>query len=254
MFKKIKTYMNGVQHIWKFWLPVHLALLVLPVSWWQTLLLWLFVAIGTEVGTHRYFAHKAFTTHPWIEKILLLGGTLAAQGTVLFWAGAHRGLHHPFADTEKDPHSPIAHGWWHGYMGWLVKSDSRFSFRSVPDLMRNKDLMFLHNHFYKVLAGGYIAAWVVGGPVTVGSLLLAQVLCLHQNLLVNVLCHIKIGYRRYDTNDQSVNLAWLSVPTIGLSLHNNHHGKPALSNFSTVWYEFDPGYWVIRLIGQPRYD
>ena len=63
---------------------------------------------------------------------------------------------------------------------------------------------------------------------------------------MNSLCH-KIGKRRFETDDTSTNVWWLTVYTFGQSLHNNHHAFPhvALLDFQG---DFDPSAHVIRLM------
>jgi stearoyl-CoA desaturase (delta-9 desaturase) len=62
-------------------------------------------AIGITSGYHRYFAHKEFKATQWQEIIMLYCGLLCGGRSVLGWVGVHR-MHHAYADTELDPHSP----------------------------------------------------------------------------------------------------------------------------------------------------
>jgi stearoyl-CoA desaturase (delta-9 desaturase) len=57
-----------------------------------------------------------------------------------------------------------------------------------------------------------------------------------------------VGYRNFDTPDTSNN--WWLVALIGggEGWHNNHHKFPRAANLGVKWWEFDPGYWVIRMI------
>ena len=57
---------------------------------------------------HRYAAHKAFTMSPAWEKIFYVL-TFIFQGSNYLSAygyGVMHRMHHAFADTEEDPHSP----------------------------------------------------------------------------------------------------------------------------------------------------
>jgi stearoyl-CoA desaturase (delta-9 desaturase) len=86
-------------------------------------------------------------------------------------------------------------------------------------------------------AEGALRGLVWGGLVRLASVY-------NSTFAVNALCHL-FGSRRFDTPDNSRNLAWLSVLTAGDGWHNNHHGRPNAACFSTVWWEIDPGYLVI---------
>ena len=48
------------------------------------------VTVGTSIGYHRYFTHKAFKTSKTKENILLFIGSIAGLGPILGWAGIHR--------------------------------------------------------------------------------------------------------------------------------------------------------------------
>src|ERR1700758_2945629 len=73
--------------------------------------------VGVEVGFHRHFAHRSFlAVHPL--RIILAGlGSMALQGSVIWWAGVHR-VHHAHADRSGDPHSPLE-GLLYAHVGWL---------------------------------------------------------------------------------------------------------------------------------------
>ena len=58
-------------------------------------------------GYHRYFSHRSYKTSRAFQFVLAFGGGMAVQKGPLWWAGHHR-LHHRFADTADDPHTPRA--------------------------------------------------------------------------------------------------------------------------------------------------
>jgi stearoyl-CoA desaturase (delta-9 desaturase) len=73
-----------------------------------------------------------------------------------------------------------------------------------------------------VLIGGTVDAGLTGmlwgGAVRI-------VVLHHVTYSINSLCHF-FGRRRFDTNDQSHNLAWLAPFSFGEAWHNNHHAFP----------------------------
>jgi fatty-acid desaturase len=112
-------------HFWRVWLPPHLfaAIGLWFYASWQVLAValvcyTLISGLGVAVGFHRYFSHKAFRASPFWQQQMLFWGSLACHGNPLFWVALHRGLHHRYSDTEKDPHSPVAHSLWHSYQGY----------------------------------------------------------------------------------------------------------------------------------------
>ncbi len=89
--------------------------------------MYIITGLGVEAGLHRYFTHRSFEASEPVKVCLAVAGSMAAQGPVVFWVANHR-LHHAFADTDRDPHSPQpqgpgirgrAKGLWHGHVGWL---------------------------------------------------------------------------------------------------------------------------------------
>lgn len=68
----------------------------------------------------------------------------------------------------------------------------------------------------------------------------------HATGSVNSLCHY-FGSQRFDTGDQSGNVAWLAPVTLGESWHHNHHAFPTSARHGLKWWEFDPS-WVVILI------
>ena len=47
----------------------------------------------------------------------------------------------------------------------------------------------------------------------------------HMTWSINSVCHF-FGRRRFDTDDESRNVAWLALPTFGEAWHHNHHAFP----------------------------
>ncbi|MGB0712815.1 MAG: acyl-CoA desaturase, partial [Gammaproteobacteria bacterium] len=67
---------------------------------------------------HRFFAHKSFRAGRWTTFLMGVLGCTAAQRGPLWWAGHHR-LHHQFADTGDDPHSPDHRGLFWSHTLWF---------------------------------------------------------------------------------------------------------------------------------------
>ena len=56
-----------------------------------------------------------------------------------------------------------------------------------------------------------------------------------------------LGYRSYDTRDDSRN-NWFVAITGGEGWHNNHHHDPTAATVQHRWREIDLNYYVIRLL------
>ena len=69
--------------------------------------------------------------------------------------------------------------------------------------------------------------------------------------IVNYLGHT-LGYRNYESDDRSKNTRLfdvLTMLTMGELFRNNHHKWGQSPNFAVRWFEVDPTYQFIRLLG-----
>ena len=203
--------------------------------------------LGISAGYHRLFCHRGFRVNIVIKRLLLWLGIMAGQGSPIFWIGIHRGYHHRYADTDKDAHSPM-HGFWHSYILWMFKRDS-MSIRSTVDLIRDPDMVFAHKHYIKILWATHLILALISIDLWMYLLMFPAFITLHGFLSQTSLTHISfMGYRNYNTNDNSVNSPWLFPFILGEAWHNNHHGEGRNPNYGRKWWELDPTYWIICLI------
>jgi stearoyl-CoA desaturase (delta-9 desaturase) len=56
------------------------------------------------------------------------------------------------------------------------------------------------------------------------------------------------GYRNGTTRDNSHNILPIGIWIGGEELHNNHHLDPANPKLSKKWFEFDAGWFYIKLL------
>jgi fatty-acid desaturase len=222
------------------------AVIVLPIA----LLLWVVIGgIGVEIGYHRILSHKHFSIHSRLEKLIYLLGMLGLQGSPLFWRALHVGYHHAYPDTKRDFHSPVNGGFFNAYVGYVNKLD-KMRFLGCREIMEQS--------FYKWTQKLYVAfVWLILAGALVFSpqfgfaLLTAMIMAFHQTALVNTLCHSKLGYTNFETNDLSRNVRWLSWLTFGLALHNNHHKFPGAADFAVKDDETDVGFTLAKFLRFP---
>ena len=81
-------------------------------------------------------------------------------------------------------------------------------------------------------ARGALLGFVWGGLVRI-------FLVHHVTWSVNSICHF-FGRRRFDIEDQSTNVAWLSLLSLGESWHHNHHAFPRSAFHGLRRWELDP--------------
>jgi stearoyl-CoA desaturase (delta-9 desaturase) len=66
----------------------------------------------------------------------------------------------------------------------------------------------------------------------------------HVTWSVNSICHF-FGRRRFEIEDHSTNVAWLSLVSLGESWHHNHHAFPRSAFHGLRWWELDPSGLII---------
>ena len=69
----------------------------------------------------------------------------------------------------------------------------------------------------------------------------------HVTYSINSLCHF-FGRQRFETGDESRNLAWLAPLSLGEAWHNNHHAFPTSAEHGLRRWELDPSALVIRAL------
>lgn len=205
---------------------------------------------GLEIGFHRYFSHYSFKCNKFIEYILALLGSLALNGSPIFWKSVHIS-HHKHTDTLKDPHSPLK-GIFTSYIGWTIYNDSINSIKIANagrNLLTSDFHKFLHKYYYLIILSTFTSIYLIDSWFFLLSFIPAVFLSFNQGPLVNYFCHAgKYGYSNFELNNNSKNVKPLSFITFGLSLHNNHHRYPNNINFAVNKNEIDIGYYLSKLI------
>jgi stearoyl-CoA desaturase (Delta-9 desaturase) len=217
--------------------------------------MYLLTALGVTVGFHRLLTHRAFQTYPWLERTFAVMGSLSIQGSVLDWVADHR-KHHANTDRDGDPHSPhVGHGsglrgLWHAHVGWLLETQGQADWkRYATELYEDPKMRRIGRHFPLLvllsLAIPTLAGFILHGFTLEGALrgyiwggLVRIFFVPHITWSVNSVCHF-FGRRRFEIDDHSTNVAWLSLVSLGESWHHNHHAFPRSAYHGLRWWEID---------------
>jgi len=254
-----------------------LALIVAALQAWNHSLHWsdlvVFVVmyfatgLGITVGFHRMLTHRSFETSRPVKALFAILGSAAVEGPVISWVADHR-KHHAFTDREGDPHSPhVDHGHglrgalrglFHAHVGWLfIHTQRAAKDRYAGDLIEDPVIAWVSRTFFLWAALGLVVpfalGWAIGGGVGAGFTGLlwggaVRMLVLHHvTYSINSLCHV-FGSRRYATDDESRNLAWLAPLAMGENFHNNHHAFPTSARHGLGRHQWDLSAAVIGLL------
>ncbi len=244
-FLVISLHACGLLGLWFWPRPVDLALF---------LGLYLSTTLAIGVGYHRLLTHRGFACPVWMRRILAWTGAAALQGGPARWAAIHR-RHHQMTDKQGDPHTPLM-GFLHAHVGWVLCLDAEdgSDYRElVPDVsgtdgwirVLDRGFLFTLPWVLTALFCYAVAGWrgVLWGTV------LRTLSLWHLTWCINSVCHVW-GKRPNATKDESRNVWWLGLLTLGEGWHNNHHARPAAAVHGWRWYEVDISGYVIRLMAR----
>jgi stearoyl-CoA desaturase (delta-9 desaturase) len=202
-------------------------------------------------GYHRYFSHRSYRLGRPAQLVMAFGGLTAVQKGPLWWAATHR-THHRWADTDRDPHSPLKGFWW-SHVGWVMSTRyDRYDPDAVADLARFPELRFLDRHDWIGPWALALTSYLVGGwSGLVVGFFGSTVVLWHATFAVNSVAHL-VGRRRYATRDTSRNSVAVALLTMGEGWHNNHHHYPTSARQGFAWYELDVTFLVLRVLALVR--
>ena len=199
-------------------------------------------------GYHRYFSHRSYRLNRFWQFVMAFGGGTAAQKGALWWASHHRD-HHRYSDSPTDVHSPTQKGFFWSHVGWILCDKyAATDYDRIKDFSKYPELVFLNKK-------DWIAPWLLGfACFLVGGwsglligFFLSTILLWHATFTVNSLAHV-MGRRRYATEDTSRNSVLIAALTMGEGWHNNHHYYQASARQGFFWWEWDPTYYVLKVL------
>lgn len=202
---------------------------------------------------HRNQTHKGVEFHAAVSHFMRFWLWLTTGMVTKQWVAIHR-KHHRFTDKEGDPHSPMIYG----INRVLFKGAGLYHAASkdaemiqqygvgTPDDWIEQHIYTAHSRLgimimltidllmfgpWGFLVWGVQMLWI---PFWAAG-------------VVNGIGHW-VGYRNGTTNDNSRNISPVGIVIGGEEFHNNHHLDPANPKLSKKAWEFDIGWFYIRIL------
>tara|TARA_B100000530_G_C15899461_1_gene464767 strand:+ start:444 stop:1292 length:849 start_codon:yes stop_codon:yes gene_type:complete len=222
------------------------------VMWTLSLIVCFFmIVLGTDIGLHRYDAHKSFKTSKAKRIFLLFWSIPCMSGSPLHWAVVHR-KHHAECDSENDPHSPHSIPWWkvwfylHPAYEFVPLENKKY----FKGLISDKVYQLTHAYYFLLVSLYLFSLWYFFGfEWLLFGMLIPSAIVDCQMAFVNVVCHM-YGYENYKTGKQCHSKNnWLVhfLTFFSFGLHNNHHWDPGNHRTSKKKGEVDLSAWIIEV-------
>lgn len=235
------TFLNGLVDLpWWGYVVVVLVLTHLTIA-------------SVTIFLHRHQAHRALDLHPVPSHFFRFWLWLTTGQITKEWASIHR-KHHARCETPDDPHSPQVLGLrrvlFQGYELYRAACRDRSIMEKfghgTPDDWLERNLYSAHNTWgvglmaaIDLLLFGVNGIWIWAVQMIWIPFFAAGI--------VNGIGHFW-GYRNFECEDASTNIFPIGILIGGEELHNNHHTYGASAKLSNKWWEFDIGWFYIRVL------
>jgi stearoyl-CoA desaturase (delta-9 desaturase) len=209
--------------------------------------------VGVTVFLHRCQSHRALKLNFFVSHFFRFWMWLTTGMVTKEWVAIHR-KHHAKCETDSDPHSPKKKGinevLWRGTE--LYRSSSKdselikkYGHGTPDDWLENN----LYSRFsWQGVALMLIVDFMLFGVIGIGVWTVQMMwIPFFAAGIINGIGHY-VGYRNFKTPDESRNIFPLGILIGGEELHNNHHSYATSPRLSSKWYEFDIGWFYIKIL------
>ncbi|NNC95996.1 MAG: acyl-CoA desaturase [Chitinophagales bacterium] len=209
---------------------------------------------------HRYASHKQFTMSRGWEKFfyIMTWMTLGSNYLSAYGYGVMHRMHHAFADTKDDPHSPkfsknVFEMMWQTRTRYnninyqKIDIDEKFTSGAVQWHAFEKIADTWYSRLFYAFAIIALYAFLATAWWQWLLLPIHLVMAPIQGAIVNWFSHI-FGYRNFELKNTSTNSLPFDFLLLGENYHNNHHKYGSRANFGGIrWHEIDITYQIIKV-------
>jgi stearoyl-CoA desaturase (Delta-9 desaturase) len=208
---------------------------------------------SVTIFLHRHQAHRALTLHPIVSHFFRLWLWLTTGMVTREWVAVHR-KHHARCETAEDPHSPQVYGIGRVVFGGvgLYQTEAKKT-ETLDTYGRGTPNDWLERHVYgryRFVGLGVTLALDLVLFGWVGLVIFAVQMVwipFWAAGIINGVGHYW-GYRNFETQDTSRNIAPIGILIGGEEFHNNHHAYGSSAKLANKWWELDIGWVYIRTL------
>ena len=201
---------------------------------------------------HRGVCHSAIEIKPILSHFFRFWLWFTTSMKTADWVAIHR-KHHAKVETIDDPHSPAIYG------------INTVLFRGADLYAEEKGKKETIEKYSQNCPNDWIEQKIYSGRSNLGILILFILNIFLFGVVGIIIWAIQMmwtpifaaggingaghyyGYRNFDTSDDSTNIMPLAFIIGGEELHNNHHAFPTAAKFSYKPWEFDIGWFYIKI-------
>ncbi|SFI59571.1 fatty acid desaturase [Nitrosomonas sp. Nm34] len=230
---------------------------LIDLPWWGYIVVTLVITHITiasiTIYLHRHSAHRALDLHPIPSHFFRFWLWLTTGMVTKEWTAIHR-KHHAKCETLDDPHSPQIFGikkvLTEGAELYRLEGKNKETLEryghGTPDdwIERNVYSRFSASGVGLMLIINFILFGPIGLTIWAIQMMWTPVFAAG---VINGIGHYW-GYRNFQAEDASRNVAPWGILIGGEELHNNHHAYPTSAKLSNKWFEFDIGWLYIRIL------
>jgi fatty-acid desaturase len=203
----------------------------------------LYCGIGVGMMLHRFYSHKSFSFKSnVIQKLFTACAVFAGRGSPLGWVYVHR-EHHAYSDTTRDPHAPTSKAM---LLPHRTLIEEKINLRIIRDLL-DKENIFI-NDWYMLIHIVFVVMLTMANPWLTVFVWAVPVFVTATMMDVSTYFNHTLGYRNFDSRDNSKNNWLFGFTMFGEGWHNNHHHNPKLTSTKIKWWEFDLIGKIINLV------
>ena len=221
---------------------------------WATVIMTQITIAGVTLYLHRCQTHRSLELHAIVSHFFRFWLWLTTGMRTIEWVAVHR-KHHAFSDKQGDPHSPTIYGinkvLWGGtelYQNSAAEPEmvTRYGHHTPNDWIERH---LYYPHCYLGIALMFaIDILLFGIPgITIWAIQMMWIPFFAAGV-INGIGHYW-GYRNYECADAARNISPVGFFIGGEELHNNHHTYPTSAKFSCKLWEFDIGWFYIKVLG-----